>query len=222
METAGLGAKTQTNWRLELGETRDPMEGRIARFDELKRRGTALAFIDSVLPGHRRMNYAIVGDTAVEDPEFQPVLETPHRFQIGLFEAPPGNGPAWHTHEYTEVFIPLTGRWRFVYGTEAEGADNPTGEVLLEPWDAISFPPLLWRSFENASEGNAWALAVLDAHDHFMFKDPIWPESVVRRAAEHGLVADERGQMIKPENFGEMERAAIERIRRSLQLTEDR
>lgn len=199
----------------------DPMQGRIVRFGELKDRGSAMAFIDSVLPGHYRMNYAIVGDTAVEDPDFRPALDVPHQFQIGLFEAPPGNGPAWHTHDYVEVFVPLTGRWRFLYGTDPEGADTPDGDIVLEPWDAISFPPGLWRAFGNATDTNAWALAVLDPHDPFRFKDPIWPASIVQRAAERGLEADKRGRMVKPENFAELESAVISHIRPTLQLARD-
>ena len=57
-------------------------------------------------------------------------------------------------------------------------------EVLLEPWDVISFPPGLWRRFENASEANAVGFAVLDPHDAFLEKDPIWPEWMVEKAAE--------------------------------------
>jgi hypothetical protein len=188
------------------------MQGRIVRFDQLKQRGTAVAFIDSVLPGHHRMNYAVVGDTAVEDPDFRPAFETPHRFQVGIFQAPPGNGPAWHTHDYVELFVPLTGRWSFRYGSNPDGADTPDGEVILGPWDAISFPPTLWRSFANVSDSNAWALAVLDPHDPFTFKDPVWPDDIVRRAAEQGVYADERGRMIKPDNFEELERELIDRI----------
>ena len=128
----------------------DPMEGRIVRFEELTQGGTPLAFIDCVLPGHHRMNYAVVGDTAVEDPDFNAAFTTPHRFQVGVFECPPGSGPAWHTHEYVELFIPLTGDWRFTYGRDAEGYNDPDNEVHLGPWDAISFPAGLWRSFANS------------------------------------------------------------------------
>lgn len=172
-----------------------------------------MAFIDSVLPGHHRMNYAVVGDTAVEDPDFKAAFDAPHRFQVGLFECPPNNGPAWHTHDYVELFIPLTGEWRFAYGHDPEGYDTPDSEVNLGPWDAISFPPGLWRSFSNVSAENAWSLAVLDPHDSFAFKDPVWPESIVRRAAEHGVVADERGKMVKPPGYEKLERELIARIR---------
>jgi quercetin dioxygenase-like cupin family protein len=190
----------------------DPMVGRIARWSDIRRSGVPVMFIDSVLPGHHRMNYAVIGDTASENPDYQPAIAAPHKFQVGMFEAPPGNGPGWHTHSYVEMFVPLTGRWKFVYGTDADDPDGDVTEVVLEPWDAISFPPGLWRRFENASDENAVGFAVLDPHDVFDEKDPIWPDWMVRRAAERGLEADASGRMIKPDNFAEIEaevRAAI-------------
>lgn len=183
----------------------DPMAGRISRFRDMKSHGVPVMFIDSVLPGHLRMNYSVIGATASENPNFQPMLTDEHRFGIGMFEAPPGNGPAWHTHEYVELFVPLTGRWRFYYGYDGEKPEALAGEATLEPWDVISFPPGLWRGFENVSAGSAWGFAVLDPFDPFRSKDPIWPAWVARRAAEKGLASDERGRMVVPANFGDLE-----------------
>lgn len=87
----------------------DEMQQRIVRFAELKQRDIPLMFIDSVLPGHQRMNYAVIGDTASENPEFQSAVGAPHKFQIGMVNAPPGKGPAYYTHDYVERFIVLTG-----------------------------------------------------------------------------------------------------------------
>jgi len=151
----------------------DPMEGRIARWADIRTKGTAVMFIDSVLPGHYRMNYAVLGDTASENPDYEVAISEPHKFQIGMFEAPPGNGPGWHTHTYVELFMPLTGTWRFTYGDDADDAEDNVTSVLLEPWDIISFPPGLYRRFENASEENALGFAVLDPHEVFEGKDPI-------------------------------------------------
>lgn len=193
----------------------DPMAGRIARWSEIRERGVPVMFIDSVVPGHYRMNYAVVGDTASENPDYRPALTTPHRFQIGMFEAPPGNGPGWHTHTYVEMFVPLTGRWRFCYGTNADDPDDLLGEVVLEPWDVISFPPALWRRFENVSDENAVGFAVLDPHEVFEGEDPIWPAWMREQAAAHGLAADELGRMVKPDNFSELEAQVAARIARS-------
>ena len=191
----------------------DPMAGRIARWSEIRAQGVPVMFIDSVLPGHFRMNYSVIGDTASENGDYVPALTEPHRFQIGMFEAPPGNGPAWHTHTYVELFVPLTGRWCFRYGFDGDKPDDLAGEVLLEPWDVISFPPGLWRSFENVSDRNAVGFAVLDPHEVFAEKDPIWPQWIVQEAAKRGVQSDEQGRMVKPHNFAELEAKVTRAIR---------
>lgn len=177
----------------------EDMLKRIVRFEDLKQHGTPLMFIDSIIPGHQRMNYSVVGDTASENPEYDPALTDPHRFQIGVVMAPPGNGPAYHTHDYIEAFMPLSGQWRFYWGNDPEG--EPEGEAIIGPWDWISLPPGLWRGFENASGQDAWILGVLESHDVFASKDPYWSQKVVDEAARHGFMADEWGKMIKPDNY---------------------
>lgn len=182
---------------------------RIVRFEELKPKGIALMFIDSILPGHQRMNYALIGDTASENDEFRAELTQPHTFQIGMVKAPPGNGPAYHTHDYVETFVPLTGRWRFYWGNDP---DTVEGEATLAPWDLISLPPGLWRGLENAGDEEAWLFAVLDQHTAFTGKDPYWAPEVIKRAAEHGFHADDSGKMIKPDNYQEVRQRMMERL----------
>ncbi len=177
----------------------DEMQKRIVRFAELRDRGTPLMFIDSILPRHYRMNFAVVGDTASENPDFRPYLTQPHKFQIGMVNAPPNCGPAYHTHDYIELFVVLTGRWRYYWGNSPEGV--PDGEAFLDMWDMISLPPGLWRGFENVSAEPAWLLAVLEPHEVFAGKDPYWAPQVTRQAAQYGFQADEFGKMIKPANY---------------------
>lgn len=179
----------------------EEMLQRIARFEDVKQRGIPLMFIDSILPRHQRMNYSIVGDTASENPEFDPVLTQPHKFQIGMVKAPPGCGPAFHTHDYIEAFMPLTGQWRYYWGNNP---DEIEGETTIGPWDFISLPPGLWRGFENISDEDAWLFAVLEPHDVYASKDPYWAQSVVDQAREYGFEADDMGKMIKPHNYAEL------------------
>ena len=198
----------------------EEMEKRVFRFKDIEGKGSPvgvpLMFIDSILPGHYRMNYAVIGDTASEDPEFKPMLEQPHKFQIGMFMCPPGNGPAWHTHDYIEMFMPLSGTFRFYYGSDPEGEEDPEGEITIGPWDMISLPAGLWRSFENAGEEDAWCFAVLEPHEAYAGKDPYWPDSIVEKAKEYGLEVDESGKMVKPENFDELrDKTEAELLRRS-------
>jgi hypothetical protein len=63
----------------------DPLEGRVVRFNELDGHGTPLMFIDSVLPHGLRMNYALVGDVASENPDYEVLVKGDHTFQIAMF-----------------------------------------------------------------------------------------------------------------------------------------
>lgn len=182
----------------------------IVRFDDLKHRGIPLMFIDSVLPGHQRMNYAVVGDTASENPEFAPAITVPHKFQIGMGFAAPGNGPALHTHDYVEMFLILKGKWRFYWGSTP---DQVEGEAILRKWDLITLPPGLYRGFEVAGKKVGWFFAVLDPHPVFRSKDPIWAPQVERLAAAHGFRSDEHGKMVPPEGYAELR----EKLRRQLE-----
>jgi quercetin dioxygenase-like cupin family protein len=184
--------------------TSEEMRGRIVRFgDYTEQKAIPLMFIDSLLPGHHRLNYAVIGDTASENPDYEVMIKHPHNFQIGMFKAMPnGNGPAWHLHTYIEVFLPLEGKWRFYWSQDPEkGAD---GDVILEKWDLISLPPNVWRRFENISDQPAWCFAVLEQHEVFAGKDPQWPPTVVKKAKEYGFESDDNGRMIKPPNYDEL------------------
>ena len=181
----------------------------IVRFDHLKERGIPLMFIDSILPGHQRMNYAVIGDTASENPEFAPAITVPHKFQIGMGFAAPGNGPAFHTHDYVEMFLILKGKWRFYWGSRP---DTIEGETILRKWDMITLPPGLYRGFEVAGKKVGWFFAVLDPHPVFLSKDPYWAPQVERRATEYGFRADENGKMIKPDNYAELREQMLEQL----------
>ena len=181
--------------------TNEDMHKRIVRFNDLKTQGIPLMFIDSVLPGHQRMNYAVIGDTASENSEFKPAIEAPHKFQIGMGYAAPGNGPAFHTHDYVEMFLVLKGKWRFYWGNTPDKVD---GEAILSKWDQITLPPGLYRGFEVAGKSVGWFYAVLDPHPVFVTKDPQWAPEVVRKAMALGFKSDASGKMVKPKNYNKV------------------
>jgi quercetin dioxygenase-like cupin family protein len=189
------------------------MAARVVRFDTLKHMGIPLMFIDSILPGHWRMNYAVIGDTASENPDYtsRRAIADPHRFQIGMGFAPPGNGPAWHTHDYVEMFLVLEGEWRFVWGYNPDPS-QPDGEFILKKWDMISLPPGVYRRFEVSGDTIGWFFAVLEPHEVFTGKDPIWPPKIVEQAAEHGFAADDSGRMIKPADYDARHAAHMETL----------
>lgn len=193
-------------------QSHDSMSKRVMRFSELKQNPVTLMFIDSILPTHWRMNYAVIGDTASENPDYTPAISDPHKFQIGMGWAPPGCGPAWHTHDYVEMFFVIKGSWRFVWGND-EDPDQPDGEFVLHEWDAISLPEGVWRRFENASEDEiSWFFAVLDPHEVFEGKDPYWPPKVVAEAEAAGFKADEHGKMVKPPNYDALQQEQIQKL----------
>ena len=90
----------------------------VVRFDEIKDKAIPLMFIDSIIPGHNRLNYALIGDTASENENYNPVITEPHGFQIGMVKAPKGNGPAYHTHEYIETFFCINRRMALLLGEQ--------------------------------------------------------------------------------------------------------
>ncbi|WP_252312223.1 cupin domain-containing protein [Sinobaca sp. H24] len=188
----------------------EQMKDRIIRFEDLKAKGIPLMFIDSIIPGHQRINYALIGDTASENPEYKPMITEPHGFQIGMVKALPGNGPAFHTHDYIETFVPLSGKWRFYWG---EGPDQIDGEEIIGEWDLITLPPGLYRGLENVGEEEAWLFAVLEQHEVFEGKDPYWAPEVVRKASEYGFDADDKGKMIAPDNFKQLEKEMAEKLK---------
>lgn len=188
----------------------EQMQDRIIRFKDLKAKGIPLMFIDSIIPGHQRINYALIGDTASENPDYKPMITEPHGFQIGMVKALPGNGPAFHTHDYIESFVPLSGKWRFYWG---EGPEQIDGEEILEEWDLITLPPGLYRGLENVGEEEAWLFAVLEQHEVFEGKDPYWAPEVVKKAAEYGFDADDKGKMVPPDNFKQLEKEMAEKLK---------
>ena len=183
----------------------EEMQARIIRFAEVQQRGIPLMFIDSILPGHQRMNYSLIGDTASENPEFDAIVTAPHKFQIGMVKAKPGNGPAYHTHDYVESFLILSGRWRFYWGYDSD-PEKIEGEATIGPWDYITLPPGIYRGFEVAKDetDEAWLFAVLEPHEAFTGKDPYWSPQVEAEAEQQGFMADERGKMVKPANYAQL------------------
>jgi quercetin dioxygenase-like cupin family protein len=204
-------------------QTQESMAKGVAYFDTYKHNGIPLMFIDSVIPNHYRMNYALVGDTASENPDFenQRAISTPHNFQIGMAWAPPGNGPHWHTHDYVEMFVPLKGSWQFFWSNDPNPATpEGDGSFLLNEWDVISLPAGVYRRFENAGTEIAWFFAVLESHKVYEGKDPYWSPVVEDAAAGHGFKASEQGKMIKPDNYTSVESQVRDSLLQSFESLE--
>ena len=79
-----------------------------------------------------------------------------HNFHLSISELSKGIRPTVHSHPYNEVFMPLDARFRVLWGEQLEEW------VDLEPFDVISIPPGVFRSFENLDEHVGRMLAIFD------------------------------------------------------------
>jgi mannose-6-phosphate isomerase-like protein (cupin superfamily) len=121
----------------------EDMQKRVARFCELK--CPPDRYPDSLLPGHERKNFLVIGHGLIVDGGKDPMSAIPidEGFQMSYVEAKPGNGPKLHNHDTNETFIALKGRWRIIWGLDEENW------VDLDVFDVCAVPPFVPRRFIN-------------------------------------------------------------------------
>src|SRR5437588_9405729 len=149
------------------GVAREEILKRVARFRKLK--GSDGGLPDSKMPGCERILYNVIGfrpPRTERGGKQSPVgvkaarmaaIKISEGFNLGYCRARPGKGPMLHNHDTNETFIPMTGKWRCSW-------ENEHGEVEhvdLDPLDVISFPPGVIRRFQNVTEGDPDAEAIL-------------------------------------------------------------
>ena len=66
---------------------KEEMLARVARFKDL--RPSTKPFVDSLIPGHERQNFRVIGRGVTEDPGAMPAIAAPHDFNVGLNVAAP-------------------------------------------------------------------------------------------------------------------------------------
>jgi mannose-6-phosphate isomerase-like protein (cupin superfamily) len=165
----------------------DDMEKRVARFGEVK--SCASAFCDTLIPGHEREIFNIIGHGVMDDPGMNPVITDARDFHVNFIRARPGCGAASHTHPTIEVFIPMSGEWTVYWG------DADEHEVRLGQWDVVSVPPGVLRGFRNAGTEDAVLLSILGGTDPGRV---VWSPRVLERAKATGLIeVSERGEMTR-------------------------
>jgi quercetin dioxygenase-like cupin family protein len=169
----------------------DEMEAtRIARFADLKRFN--VAFVDSLLPEHRKQNIKVIGKGVVEDPRMTPPINADHGFTVAYITCMPGCGAALHAHETPEVFIPMNGPLTVYWGPEGEE------ETVLAPLDTISVPEGIMRGFRNDTDHELIILAMVGQNAG---GGPVtWHPEVLERAKETGL-AVEGGKLVKLDSY---------------------
>lgn len=163
------------------------LEARIVRYCDL--RPCYNAFIDTRSPGSEaKENFTIIGPGVSENPEQYVHIAEPHGFNIGGARQPPGCVNSQHSHNTAEVFVALTGKWRFDLGENGDDA-----AVELNPGDTISIPTNVFRGFTNIGDDLGFLWAVLGGNDPGRV---LWSPDVFDMAKDHGLVLLENGSLV--------------------------
>jgi mannose-6-phosphate isomerase-like protein (cupin superfamily) len=147
------------------------------------------AFVDTRTPGSdAKENFSLIGPGVSENPNQHVHIPEPHGFNIGAARQPPGCLNSQHSHETAEVFVVHKGRWRMIFGVNAD-----EGEAVMEPGDVISIPTHMYRGFENIGAETGFLFAVLGGDDPGKVT---WAPRVFELARHYGLVLLEGGRLI--------------------------
>jgi quercetin dioxygenase-like cupin family protein len=131
--------------------TRAEMEKRVARFGDLRPDPGAFPDLKSQ-EGKRSVAYVISpGSTGGPAP-----ITTPHNFHVSISQLSKGVRPTIHAHPYTEVFMPLDTRFRVYWGEHLEES------LELGPFDILSVPAGVFRTFENIEDRPGHMMAIFD------------------------------------------------------------
>ena len=156
-------------------------------------RSSHKAYVDTLLPGHAREIFNVIGPGITENPSdanLVPALAGIDGFRLGYIKSRPGTRGALHSHDTTEVFIPMSGKWIIVWG------DNEENQLELNVGDVIAIPPGVFRCFKNVSDDEAWMIGILSGVPGRI----VWPETVkneVRRIGPQvGIGLTEEGDLV--------------------------
>jgi mannose-6-phosphate isomerase-like protein (cupin superfamily) len=147
------------------------------------------AFIDTRTPGSEaKENFTIIGPGVSENPAQFVHIAEPHGFNIGAARQPPHCVNSQHSHDSAEVFVVMTGHWRFDLGE-----DGTDAQVELAPGDLISLPTKTFRGFTNIGSETGFLFAVLGNDDPGRVT---WAPQVFAMARDYGLVLLDSGRLI--------------------------
>lgn len=134
--------------------TRDEMMSRIARFRDQAPDQTAFPDLDD--PSRKRDVVYMISPGETAGPA---AISQPHNFHMAILTMRKGIRPATHAHPYNEVFMPLDSTFTFFWG------ENIEESVVLGPYDVISVPAGVFRTFENMEEREGHVMAIFDYAD---------------------------------------------------------
>ena len=175
----------------------EQMRGHIARFDELV--PLKMAFVDTVIPGYEREILSVIGGAVIENTGNRPAIPALGAFNLAYVRSKPGARGALHAHPTVEVFIPMSGRWQVIWGSDAD-FDRTPNQVELGPGDVISLPPGVMRCFRNVSSEEAVLLAIVGTAPGRTDAGRVtWPDQVLAEAAKYGVRRTAQGDLEVPQ-----------------------
>lgn len=147
------------------------------------------AFIDCRTPGSdKKENYALIGSGVSQSAEQVINLQIPHGYNVGGAAMPNGVTNSLHMHFTAEVFLVVTGEYKFRWGV-----DGNAGEFIGRSGDILSVPTWIFRGFTNVGPEENFMFTVLGRD---VTGGIIWGPSVLREAAGHGLVLTAENQLV--------------------------
>lgn len=164
---------------VQLSETE--MMKYVAKLSEMK--SSDKAYVDVLLPNHEREIFNVIGPGITEnpdDPNLAPALPAVEGFHLGYIRVQPGKRGALHSHDTTEVFIPMSGRWLVIWGDEEEH------QVELGFGDVITVPPGVFRCFKNIGEETALMIGMVSSTPEKRPGRIEWPAKVLDHVREIG------------------------------------
>ncbi len=170
----------------ELTFSREEMAARVARFQQLdvleaQKTGMPLEVQDIIL-SRKLMPVITLDDNRESVTPFgrRGPIHGAGGMTMTYAICPAGTGPSLHRHLRTfETFTVITGRFEFSWGEE--GVDRLT----LDPFDVVSIPPGISRSFRNVSDGEAVLQVIITGGAHDM-NDVEVPSATARKIESLG------------------------------------
>ena len=127
------------------------LEKYFIRYSELDSHQSSFHPFDTRLERYQRTRYSVVGrpKEGTKDGKYH---DEGAGFSVVYLKIDAGKGVGMHSHASSEVFIPMSGKWR----VQIEGGM----ESVAFPWDVLSVPPNLLHGLENISENTAFIMAI--------------------------------------------------------------
>lgn len=160
-------------------------EPRIVRFGELA--PSTQGFVDSRIEGYERKIFTALGPGVTDSSDASSAIAEAYGFNLSFVECDHGKGPVLHRHPTSEVFVPMVGRWQFIFN------DDESGAVEVGPGDVLSVPVGVMRRFVNVSEEPSLVFVVIGDNDPGTIE---FPGEILEQARETGFVFDDDGRLV--------------------------